>query len=231
MHNEPFTIQKKSCTHKKYNQENLNFAVYKQRTLFIPKTNYMHRTENIFKQLLQGERVAFTHTEYASIKAASQETRRVLTQINNESEDKKIKELFSKILAHPLDDTSSITPPLYTNYGRNIRIGRGVFINHACSFLDLAGEIIIDDFVLIGPRVNIATEEHPIEPQNRQQLFGKSVHIKRGAWIGAGATILSGVTIGENSVVAAGAVVSQNVPDNVVVAGVPAKIIKEIPDK
>ena len=102
-----------------------------------------------------------------------------------------------------------------------------MFINHDCSFLDLGG-ITIDDDVMIGPKVSISSEDHPVEPSKRKILSVKKVHIKRNAWIGAGATILPGVTIGENSVVAAGAVVTKNVPDNVVVGGVPAKILKTL---
>jgi acetyltransferase-like isoleucine patch superfamily enzyme len=102
-----------------------------------------------------------------------------------------------------------------------------VFINHACSFLDMGG-ITLEDDVLIGPKVNLITENHPLDPSDRKALMTKPIVIKCNAWIGAGATILPGVTIGENSVVAAGAVVSKNVPANTVVRGIPAKIIKTI---
>ena len=91
------------------------------------------------------------------------------------------------------------------------------------------GGITIEDDVLIGPKVNLITENHPLDPGDRKALLTKPIIIKRNAWIGAGATILPGVTIGENSVVAAGAVVSRDVLPNVVVGGVPAKIIRSIP--
>ncbi|MNT68380.1 Maltose O-acetyltransferase [compost metagenome] len=90
------------------------------------------------------------------------------------------------------------------------------------------GGITLEDDVLIGPKVNLITENHPIDPLNRRGMLCQPILIKRNAWIGAGATILPGVTIGENAVVAAGAVVSKNVNDNTVVAGIPAKIIKQI---
>jgi acetyltransferase-like isoleucine patch superfamily enzyme len=82
--------------------------------------------------------------------------------------------------------------------------------------------------VLIGPKVNLITENHPLDPADRRGMQYKPILIKRNAWIGAGATILPGVTIGENAIVAAGAVVSKNVPDNTVVGGVPAKEIRTI---
>jgi acetyltransferase-like isoleucine patch superfamily enzyme len=90
------------------------------------------------------------------------------------------------------------------------------------------GGFTIGDDVLIGPRVNLVTENHPLKPSDRKALVTKPIVIRRNAWIGAGATILPGVTVGENAVVAAGAVVAKDVPANMIVAGVPAKIIKNI---
>jgi acetyltransferase-like isoleucine patch superfamily enzyme len=118
-----------------------------------------------------------------------------------------------------------IFAPFHTNFGRHIKLGKNVFINHACSFLDLGG-IVIEDDVLIGPKVNLITENHPVEPSQRKMLDLRSILVKRNAWIGAGATILPGVTIGENSIVAAGAVVNKDVPANTIVGGIPAKILK-----
>jgi acetyltransferase-like isoleucine patch superfamily enzyme len=93
--------------------------------------------------------------------------------------------------------------------------------------LDLGG-IVIEDNVLIAPKVNLLSEGHPLAPENRQSLVPGAIHIKKNAWIGANAAILPGVTIGENAVVAAGAVVNKDVPDNTIVGGIPAKIIKTI---
>lgn len=90
------------------------------------------------------------------------------------------------------------------------------------------GGITLEDEVLIGPKVNLITENHPLTPANRRSLVAKPILIKRKAWVGAGATILPGVTIGENAVIAAGAVVSKDVAANTVVGGVPAKVIKTI---
>lgn len=92
------------------------------------------------------------------------------------------------------------------------------------------GGITIEDEVLIGPRVNLVTESHPLNPNDRRALTTKPITIKQRAWIGAGATILPGVTVGENAVVAAGAVVSKDVPNNMIVGGVPARVIKSIND-
>ena len=138
-----------------------------------------------------------------------------------------IRALLSEIIGGEIDKSTTVFIPFYTNFGRHIKLGKNVFINHACSFLDLGG-ITIEDEVQIGPRVNLITENHPLEPDDRKSLLLSGILIKRNAWIGAGATILPGVTIGENAVVAAGAVVNKDVAANTVVAGIPAKVIKVI---
>ena len=90
------------------------------------------------------------------------------------------------------------------------------------------GGINIGDNVLIGPKVTLVSESHPIDPLQRRSLIGKPIVIKNNAWIGASATILPGITVGENSIVAAGSIVTKNVPDNTIVAGNPAKYLKSI---
>jgi acetyltransferase-like isoleucine patch superfamily enzyme len=148
-------------------------------------------------------------------------------QLNNSTDIDQVRENFGKIIATSIDKTTTIFIPFHTNFGRHIFIGKNVFINHGCSFLDLGG-ITIEDDVMIGPQVNIITENHLVDPKSRKSLELNSVTIKRNAWIGANATILPGVIIGENSIVAAGAVVTKDVPDNTIVGGVPAKLIKKI---
>lgn len=138
-----------------------------------------------------------------------------------------MRERLSEIIGSPIDKSTTVFVPFFTNFGRHIRLGKNIFINHACTFLDLGG-ITIEDDVQIGPKVNIITENHPVDPKRRKDLDLKSVRIKRNAWIGAGVTILPGVTIGENSIVAAGAVVNKDVPDNAIAGGIPAKVIRVI---
>jgi acetyltransferase-like isoleucine patch superfamily enzyme len=138
-----------------------------------------------------------------------------------------MRDRLSEIIGSPIDASTTIFVPFHTNFGKHIKIGKNVFINHACSFLDLGG-ITIEDDVLIGPRVNITTENHPTDPTKRKDLVLQPVLIKRNAWIGAGATILPGVAVGENSIVAAGAVVNKDVPPNTIVGGIPAKTLRTI---
>ena len=107
------------------------------------------------------------------------------------------------------------------------RVGKNVFINFGCTFLDQGG-ITLEEGVFIGPEAKVVTENHPEEPVLRHTLLVKPVRICHNAWIGAGAIILPGVTVGENAIVAAGAVVKKDVPANTLVAGVPAKVVRNI---
>ena len=147
--------------------------------------------------------------------------------MNNASEPVEIRQLLSQITGSEIDDSVAVFTPLHINYGKNTRIGKNVFINFDCIFLDLGG-ITIEDDVQIAPKVSLLSEGHPLDPAKRQALVPKPVHIKKNAWIGASATILPGVTVGENAVVAAGAVVSKDVPANTVVGGIPAKVMKTL---
>ena len=181
----------------------------------------------IFKRLLKGEIISPEDPDSYKLKEASYDTKRLLLQMNNTSEPQKIRQFLSQIIDSEIDESVTIFTPFHINYGKNTQIGKNVFINFDCVFLDLGG-ITIEDGVLIAPKVSLLSEGHPISPQERHSLVPKHIHIKKNAWIGANATILHGVTIGQNAVVAAGSVVTKDVPDNVVVGGIPAQILKEL---
>jgi acetyltransferase-like isoleucine patch superfamily enzyme len=185
------------------------------------------QTTDFFERLKKGETILPNDPEAYKMREASFFTKKLLVKMNNASNSDEIRNLLSQITGSEIDESVAVFTPLYINYGKHTKIGKNVFIDFDCVFLDLGG-IIIEDNVLIAPKVSLLSEGHPIEPKNRHALVPKAIHIKKNAWIGAGTTILHGVTIGENSVVAAGSVVSKNVPDNVIVAGTPAKIIKKI---
>lgn len=182
---------------------------------------------DIFERLKAGEPIRLNDPEYPKIQEVVDRTLRLSSKLNSSGNVDEIREYVSAITGRKVDESSTIFAPLYVNFGQFIQLGKNVFINHACSFLDMGG-ITIEDDVLIGPRVNLVTENHPLDPSDRRALITKPIVIKRKAWIGAGATILPGVTIGENAVIAAGAVVSKDVPANTVAGGVPAKFIKTI---
>jgi acetyltransferase-like isoleucine patch superfamily enzyme len=139
-----------------------------------------------------------------------------------------IRALFSELIGKKVDESFLLIPPFFTAGGDEIRIGQNVFVNQNCTFYDLGGLDIADD-VMIGPNVSIITTGHPLEPsQRRAATIGKPIVIERNVWIAAGATIIGGVTVGENSVVAAGSVVTRDVPPNTLVGGNPVRVIRSI---
>jgi acetyltransferase-like isoleucine patch superfamily enzyme len=139
-----------------------------------------------------------------------------------------IRARFSELIGAPVDDSFSLIPPFYTTGGENIRIGRNVFINQNCTLYDLGG-IDIGDEVMIGPNVSLITSSHPIEPSRRRDgVIAKPIVIGKNVWIAANVTIIGGVTVGENTVIAAGSVVTKDVPANTLVAGNPARVMRSV---
>jgi len=139
-----------------------------------------------------------------------------------------IRALFGELIGAELDDGFSLIPPFYTTGGENLRIGRNVFINQNCTMYDLGG-IDIGDEVMIGPNVSLITSGHPIAPSRRREaVTAKPIVIGKNVWIAANVTIIGGVTIGENAVIAAGSVVTKDVPADTLAGGNPARVIRSI---
>lgn len=184
--------------------------------------------KDIFQRMLAGEALRKDDAEYAQFGAVVARTIRLCVEMNATATDvDQVRSQLSNIIGVEIDESTTIFPPFHTNFGRFIRLGKNIFINHGCSFLDIGG-ITVEDDVQIGPRVNLTSENHPLDPNDRKTVILQPIVLKRNVWIGAGATILPGVTVGENAIVAAGAVVSRDVPANTVVAGVPAKVVKSL---
>ncbi len=135
--------------------------------------------------------------------------------------------LMSELTGREVDASFRLFPPFNTDCGKNLVFGKRVFVNAGCKFQDQGG-ITIGDDVLIGQNVVIATLNHAMDPDSRADMTPKPVHIGNKVWVGANATILPGVNIGEGAIVAAGAVVTKDVPARTVVGGVPARIIKTL---
>jgi acetyltransferase-like isoleucine patch superfamily enzyme len=139
-----------------------------------------------------------------------------------------IRAAWAQLTNSELDPTFRLIPPVYSDQVVNICVGRDVFINHNCTLNDIGG-ITIGDEVFIAPRVSLITSGHPLDPAcRRRQITAAPIVIKRGVWVCTGATVLHGVTVGEDSVVAAGAVVTRDVPAGVVVGGVPARVLRQV---
>lgn len=137
------------------------------------------------------------------------------------------RKLLEKITGQKIDATTVINVPFQTDFGCHITFGKNVYVNMDVFMTDLGG-ITIEDNVLIAPRAKILTVNHPLKPSDRHKLELKSVTLKKNCWIGADATIMPGVTVGENAVVAAGALVTKDVPADTLVAGIPAKVMKKL---
>src|SRR6476620_11050733 len=182
--------------------------------------------KNIFERERAGEVISLDDPEYGKIADLITEAQRLIAEINTGYRTpSQVRDLFSQLTGAPVDPAFRILPPFYTDFGKNIRVGKNVFINHCCEFMDRGG-ITLEDDVLIGPKVNLITISHPVEPSRRRSTFCAPILIKRNVWIGVGASVMPGVTIGENAIVAANAVVTRDVEANTIVGGIPAKVIK-----
>ena len=161
----------------------------------------------------------------------SQEALRITAEINSSYHTpEELRALFSQLIGQPVDESFGLFPPFYTDCGKNIHIGKNVFLNMGCKFQDQGG-IYIDDGALIGHNVVLATLNHAMSPEDRGTMIPKPIHIGKNVWIGANATVLPGVTIGDSAIVAAGAVVTRDVPENAIVGGVPAKVMRTISEE
>ncbi|MBO4563317.1 MAG: sugar O-acetyltransferase [Clostridia bacterium] len=156
------------------------------------------------------------------------------------SRRRKKKKLLEMLIPSSVGKDLGLFSPFYCEYGVNIRVGRECFVNYNCVFLDVA-PITLEDNVWIGANVTLATPMHPYlseerisreYPDGEHDLeYAKPITLKKNCWICSGAVISGGVTVGENSIVAAGAVVTKDVPDNCIVGGVPAKVIRKIDEE
>ena len=187
---------------------------------------------DIFSKDLNGEMVSPDEPGYDALIDdifRTMETAQELTTVGIRDQ-KRVHELMEKILGKELPESTTVLPPLYIDYGKPVTIGKGCFIQQCCTFFGRGG-ITIGDNVFIGPKVNLITINHDVNPDNRSATYRRPIVIEDKVWIGINSTILPGVRIGYGAIVGAGSVVTKDVPAMTVVAGNPAKIIKTIGNK
>lgn len=184
--------------------------------------------EEFMNLVLEGKEIAGGTKAHMMLVKYSNEAMKITAELNNKyHEPSDVNKLFSKLIGKKVPESFFMFPPFYTDFGRNITVGENVFINTGCSFQDRGG-ITIGDGAQIGMNVTIATLNHGFDLKTRNTTFAGPVVIGKNVWIGSSVTIVPGVTIGDNSVIAAGAVVVKDIPCNVVAGGCPAKVIRNI---
>jgi len=157
---------------------------------------------------------------------AAQEALRVVAELNTGYRTpEEVHALLTRLTGTTLDESVTVFPPFYCEFGKNLRLGKGVFVNMGCRFQD-AGGITIGDGSLVGHGSTLTTLNHAVDPDRRADMLPARIMIGRKAWLGAAVTVLPGITIGDGAIIGAGAVVTKDVPANAIVAGVPARVIR-----
>ena len=184
--------------------------------------------QEFLDKMNSGETVKANSPAHVKMCSLSQDAMKLTSELNSTYHTpEEIRGIMTELTGKTVDETFSLFPPFYTDCGKNLSIGKNVFINSGCKFQDQGG-ITIGDGTLIGHNVVLATLNHDFIPDNRANITSAPIIIGKNVWIGSNSTILPGVTIGDGAVIAAGAVVSKNVKENTVVGGVPARVIKQI---
>lgn len=181
-----------------------------------------------FKEYVKERKPLNTEEIFQFMDEMSREARRVTFRLNTAYyEPEEVRALLSELFGYTVPESFRVFPPLYADFGKNITVGENVFVNACCHFQDHGG-VTIGDGCQIGHNVVFATLNHGVKPEERKYTTPAPIVLGKNVWVGSNATILQGVTIGDNSIVAAGAVVTKDVPADTVVAGVPARPFKKI---
>ncbi len=184
--------------------------------------------EQLINHFTRGLPVEAGTPPHALLVEHSNEAMRITAELNGSYHSPaEIRELMSRLTGKQVDESFMMFPPFHTDFGKNLSIGRNVFINACCCFQDQGG-ITIGDGALIGHKVVLATVNHGFLPEERAYNYPAPITIGKNVWIGSGATVLPGVTVGDNAIVAAGAVVTKDVAPDTIVGGVPARFLKTV---
>ncbi|QEW04297.1 sugar O-acetyltransferase [Microbacterium lushaniae] len=175
-----------------------------------------------------GETITGGSPAHATMIETSQEALRIAGELNTGyHEPAEVRELLAQLIARPVDESVTLFHPFTADFGKNISLGKRIFINSGCRFQDQGG-IAIGDDCLIGHNAVIATLQHDIHPARRGDLIPSPVVIGRNVWLGANVTVLPGVTIGDDAVIGAGSVVTKDIPAASIAVGSPARVVRMI---
>jgi acetyltransferase-like isoleucine patch superfamily enzyme len=176
----------------------------------------------------RGELIEGGSEQHRFMHGAAQEALRTIAELNTGYRTpEEVRALLTRLTGKTVDESVAVFPPFYSEFGKNLTLGKDVFINAGCRFQDTGG-ITIGDGSLIGHGSTLTTLNHGIDPDRRADMIPSPVTIGRKAWLGAAVTIVPGVTIGDGAIVGAGSVVTRDVPAKAIVGGVPAKLIRSI---
>lgn len=157
---------------------------------------------------------------------AAQDALQITAELNGAYRTpEEVRLMLTRLTGKPVDESVTVFPPFYSEFGKNLSLGKDVFINVGCRFQDTGG-ITIGDGALIGHGNTLTTLNHAVDPDRRADMTPAPIVIGRKVWLGATVTIVPGVTVGDGAIVGAGAVVTKDVPAGAIVAGVPAKVIR-----
>ena len=204
------------------------FSISQQLSIWLNIISFMLKLNEILEIFNEGKTLEMDEEAAETCNYYSQEAQKITCEINYNYHDlDEIRQLFSKLIGSEVSDDFRLFPPFATDFGKNIHLGKNVFINSGCKFQDQGG-IYIGDNALIGHNVVLATLNHEENPEKRGNLIPAPIKIGNDVWIGSNVTVLSGVTIGDGAIIAAGAVVTKDVGEKTVVAGVPARYMRDV---
>lgn len=184
--------------------------------------------DDLLAALDAGETIPANSPLHAAMHETSQEALRITGELNSGyHEPARVRELLAALTAREIDESVILFPPFTSDFGKNLRLGKRVFLNAGCRFQDQGGLEIGDD-CLIGHNTVIATLNHGLAPSQRGDLHPSPVVVGRNVWIGANVTILPGVTVGDDAVIAAASVVTKDVPARALVVGSPARVVRTL---
>lgn len=184
---------------------------------------------DIFEKDLKGDVISPDDPGFELIQAEIFRTMEKVQELDSTParNQKRVHEVMSDILGKPLPESTWVFPPIYIDYGKPVIVGERCFIQQSCTIYGRGGVEIGND-VFIGPKVNLISLNHVVNPEKRSSTYGRKIVIEDKVWIGINSTILPGVRIGFGAIVGAGSIVTKDVEPLTIVAGNPARVIKRI---